>query len=127
VRTSIAEYDSNHDLTDVTNNDDLLQQEANYYFAAAMAEFQSRPTLHVEYAGLVPISPDGAIQQVEWKGGISSGCTTAAGVNTEFSLIVPDYKRRRQKTKIDGMYDATPFGRVPKGTNPPGIPGGRVV
>jgi hypothetical protein len=42
----------------------------------------------------VPINPDGAIQQVEWRGGLS-GCVTRAGRNSEFSLAVPSWRERR--------------------------------
>lgn len=114
IRKVYGTYDTTKDppqLTDVTENTDKLYSEAYYYLGAAVASVQTRTTGHVEYAGLVDISPDGAIHQVEWKGG-ASGCTTAAGVNLEFSLIVPKYENRRIKQKVAGLYDQTPFGRV---------------
>ena len=48
----------------------------------------------VEYAGIVPISPDGAIVQVQWTGGAAGGLTRA-GRNSEFSLTVPSWNERR--------------------------------
>ena len=61
----------------------------------------------VEYAGIVPISPDGAIQQVEWSGGLS-GCVTRASRNSEFSLVVAPYHERRQAERRRDQPRVTP-------------------
>lgn len=94
VRTVVTTYDSSHNPTGTTDNAQDFDEEAGYSLDAAEAEFQTLLTGYMEYAGITPISPDGAIQQVEWRGGLSGG-TTRASRNSEFSLVVPSWKERR--------------------------------
>lgn len=77
----------------VSNLAEILP-EVSYYGAAAAAEYQLKLPQDYAYAGLVAISPDGAIQQVSWNI-TENGTTTRAGRNTEFSSVVPPYKQRR--------------------------------
>ncbi len=53
----------------------------------------------MEYNGILPISCDGAIAQVEWSGG-PNGAMTKASINTEFSLVVPSYQQRREISRV---------------------------
>ncbi len=94
IQTVSTKYDAQNNPTGTTDNSQSLDDEAGGYLDAAEAGFQTLETDFVEYAGLVPISPDGAIQQVEWSGG-PSGCVTRAGRNNEFSLVVPSFHERR--------------------------------
>lgn len=82
-----------------SDTQDSAEQEANYYLEAYIRQFQSPETAQVEYNGILAISPDGAISQVEWAGS-ESGCTTKASRNTEFSLVVPSYQQRREITRV---------------------------
>jgi hypothetical protein len=84
VRTVVTQYDANNNPTGANDNTSAVEQEASESLDAAQAAFQTLVTSQVEYAGLVPISPDGAIQQVQWSGGLS-GCVTRASRNSEFS------------------------------------------
>jgi hypothetical protein len=95
VQTVITEYDSGNNPTGTTDNAGDFDAEAQGALDAAEAGFQTLETGVVEYAGVVPISPDGAIQQVEWSGGLA-GCVTRASRNSEFSLVVPPFPERRQ-------------------------------
>ncbi len=95
VQTVVTQYDSGNNPTGTTDNAGDFDAEANDALDAAEAGFQTLETDVVEYAGVVPISPDGAIQQVEWSGGLS-GCVTRASQNSEFSLVVPPFHERRQ-------------------------------
>jgi hypothetical protein len=93
-RTVVTKYDDNNNPTGTTDNADSFDAEAEETLDAAEAAFQTLETGQVEYAGVVPISPDGAIQQVEWRGG-TAGCVTRASRNSEFSLVVPPWHERR--------------------------------
>ena len=59
-----------------------------------MAALQTVTTGQVQYAGIVPISPDGAIQQIQWMGSTDAGCVTIASRNCEFSTVVQAWKER---------------------------------
>jgi hypothetical protein len=94
VLAVVTQYDAGNNPTGTTDNADEIEQEANETLDAAEAGLTTLAAGLVEYAGVVPISPDGAIQQVEWRGGLS-GCVTRAGRNSEFSLAVPSWRERR--------------------------------
>ena len=102
VLTSATTYDSNNNPTGTLDNSDAIEQEAENHLDAAQAAFETVETDFVEYAGLVAISPDGAISQVQWTGG-PAGTVTRASRNHEFSLAVPDFgERRRAEKQRDG-------------------------
>lgn len=90
-----ANYGFAETLTGLTDNQETVRREAEFALNAAMAEYVSRPTFDIQYAGLLPIAPDGAIQQVTWNVG-PDGATTRASRNTEANLSVPSYKERRR-------------------------------
>jgi hypothetical protein len=69
--------------------------ESNYYLQAADLEYQTPTPQQITYAGLLPISPDGAIQQVTWSVSSSSGATTRASRNNEFDYHIPPFRERR--------------------------------
>jgi hypothetical protein len=85
--------DGNGNQTLDTNRDDL-NVECDAYLKQAQLEFQTPLPQDLAYAGLWPISPDGAIQQVGWSVG-PEGATTRASRNSEFSTAVPLYQTRR--------------------------------
>jgi hypothetical protein len=88
-----------HVLRIVTNRE-ALRREAEYYLDAVARQYrQIDRTSDVQYAGLVDISPDGAIQQVTWRVGDGQAATTRASRNTEANFYVPSYaeKRRRER------------------------------
>lgn len=67
---------------------------ATYYLEAEKAVFQPKESISYSYAGLIKISPDGAIHQVSWTVG-DGGATTQASRNSEFDLYVPSHDERR--------------------------------
>jgi len=81
-----------------TNAADLVEQ-ATALVTDAAAEWMTRETADVEYAGLLPISPDGAIAQVEWRVG-PEGATTRASRNAEFATSVAPLAVRRQQPRL---------------------------
>jgi hypothetical protein len=96
AETIISRYSTSHSPTDTITNRESLLAEAAATLDAAEAEFQTLETAQVEYAGLVPIAPDGAIHQIVWSGG-PRGAVTRAGRNQEFSAFVPGWNERRAR------------------------------
>jgi hypothetical protein len=91
----ITNYDTGNNPTGTTDNSGELEAEIEAQLDAAEGAYETRLTDFVEYAGIVPINPDGAIAQVQWSAG-AAGAVTRAGRNTEFSLAVPPYASRRR-------------------------------
>lgn len=94
AETIISRYSASHNPIETITNREALKAEAAAMLDAAEAEFQTFETAQVEYAGLVPIAPDGAIHQIVWSGG-PHGAITRAGRNQEFSSLVPGWNERR--------------------------------
>lgn len=99
-------YDFDGNVTGLLTNEADVNVEADAYLAAALAEFQTTLPQEVAYAGLVPISLDGAIQQVSWQMG-PEGCTTRASRNSEFAAAVPEHKTRRFFEVLRGKVGPT--------------------
>jgi hypothetical protein len=76
-----------------------LDLEATTLLAEVAAEWQARGTADVEYAGLLAISPDGAIEQVEFRVG-PEGATTRASRNAEFAHSLAPHTVRRQQPRL---------------------------
>lgn len=100
VRTVRAEYDRLDPMrarvTRVVDNLPEISLQADHYLNAAQSEYQLSHSADMEYAGIIPINPDGAIQQVSWSVG-PHGATTRASRNSEFALYVPGYEERRRR------------------------------
>lgn len=94
AQTFVSRYSESHSPTQVVTNQGELAGEANAALDAALDQFQTLQSADVEYAGIVPVAPDGAIGQVAWSGS-PQGAVTRAARNTEFSLLVPPAKVRR--------------------------------
>jgi hypothetical protein len=87
-------YDDSGNLESFTTNTEALNAEADAYLQAALDEFQTGQPQERTYSGLVPIDPDGAIQQVSWSVG-PDGCMTRASRNCEWDPNVATYRVRR--------------------------------
>lgn len=83
----------------VEDNKSTLQPAANYYLDAHAIEYNPEESATIQYAGLIPIQPDGAIWQVAWtiQGGI--GTTTATRNHEELSLSL-SYTEKRFLQKL---------------------------
>lgn len=57
------------------------------------------------YAEILPIVLDGAIAQVQWKGGIGIACATRMSRLHEFDIFTYSHEWRRRFEKIDTMAD----------------------
>lgn len=94
------EYSDNRPVR-VRHNRKVILEECRYYLDQAQQEYQQSRPLERVYAGLLPISPDGAIQQVTWSVG-PSGATTRASWNDEHSTTAPSYAERRAWERLRG-------------------------
>lgn len=77
------EYYENHRTGRVIDNLAEVEKQAGYYLDAARDNLQKFPGGSVQYAGFVPIAPDGAIRQVSWSVDGSGVATTLASLNRE--------------------------------------------
>lgn len=82
-------------------NSDQLKPKAEFYLRGEAQKYQADEAADRAYAGVVPIDPDGAIQQVTWTTGPAP--TTRASRNTEHNLYIPSYegRRRLENTGLD--------------------------
>lgn len=98
----VAKYQANYAINGFSDNRKSADKEADYYIAAALAEFGFEAAQSVAYPGVVVIEPDGAIRQVTWNVG-GSGATTSAHRNTERVFKTIPYKemRRLQRQEAD--------------------------
>src|SRR5581483_8966397 len=90
----IGQYDDNGKIVNVTILDADPLNRAQYYLNGLALQYLPSGGQIAEYNGLLPISVDGAIQQVTWSVG-PDGCSTTAGRNTEHDYRVPGYPARR--------------------------------
>ena len=97
VQTIQFQYGADNNRTGAVTNASDVFAEAQRYLDAAEGAFETVATQTVEYAGIIPIEPDGAVQQVTWQVG-ALGATTTASRNTEHDRRVPrDCETRRQE------------------------------
>lgn len=71
-----------------------LDKQLQHYLSYAVREYQVPAGQEATYTGILPLSPDGAIQEVGWTAG-SGPAETRAGLNTELGLSSVSYKERR--------------------------------
>jgi hypothetical protein len=81
----------------VTNLEALVREADDYLDALARQYREIDRTSDVQYAGLVDISPDGAIHQVSWRVGDGQPATTRASRNTEANFYVPSFAEKRRR------------------------------
>lgn len=90
-------------VDDVTDNLEDLKAAADYYLNAADRQYQLTVATERTYAGIVPISPDGAISQVTWSVG-GGPATTHASRNSEHSTYVPTFAERRSRERVNNFW-----------------------
>jgi hypothetical protein len=86
-----------------TGNIREVKDQAKYYLDATEREYQLSMPQSVSLAGLKPISPDGAIQQVTWTISEEGFATTQIARNKEEALVAPSYKEKRfiERLKVE--------------------------
>lgn len=92
VQTNVVTNEKDTGLNGI--NSSGVKSIANYYIAEERATYLPKESLETSYSAIVPINPDGVIQQVSWSVGLS-GATTKASKNSEFDLRLPSHSERR--------------------------------
>ncbi len=95
VRTHVPKYNTSYKTDSVKTNQADIDQMADYYLDAAEQEYQTLAPQTVRFGGLVPIEPDGAIEQVILSVG-AGGTTTTVCRHTERTQTTMPYRERRR-------------------------------
>ena len=90
------------------------------FFPGMALKYQLPAAATRKYAGIVPLSLDGRIQQVTWILDLA-GTSTIASSDTEFSDHLPDYPARRRAENLPPNVVAA---AANKADPQPGSPGG---
>ncbi|ANS03337.1 hypothetical protein [uncultured Mediterranean phage uvDeep-CGR2-KM19-C37] len=77
-------------------NIDAARDEARRTLDAVESSFMTTESVDLQYAGIIPIDLDGAIQQVTWHVG-PPAATTRASRGSEHEIDIPSYDQRRQQ------------------------------
>ncbi len=91
----------------LTNNAATIDPVALVYAEIAASAYQLDLPIEIEYAGIQPIAPDGAIQQISWEVG-PDGPRTRASRNTEHAYWFPTFEERRRVQLQPIRVDRTP-------------------
>jgi hypothetical protein len=94
VRTHLPKYDSQFKIQSVFCNDDLINDQCDYYLDAAEQEYATTLPHTLTYPGLQLIDLDGAVQQLTLSVG-PQGTTTVAAYNNEQLRRVISYQERQ--------------------------------
>lgn len=89
----------------VNTTDDFIR-EAQLYADGAAREFQTLQAATYTYEEILPISPDGAIDQVSWSVDSNSTAKTTAMRNNDVQSYLPSYQERRQRQKTAEINEA---------------------
>jgi hypothetical protein len=92
--------DADFSLKAVDDNLDELHPAADAYLQAADAKYQVGAAVDRTYAGIVPLEPDGAIQQVSWSVGGGRPATTRASRNCEHAVWLPSLPEKRKSEDL---------------------------
>lgn len=97
INTFRSTYDDGIRTGHVTNTSEV-NKEAEFYWTAEAKKFDLEPSQDVQYAGLVAIRLDGAVQQVSWQVG-GGPAFTRASRNEEYDVHLLSYDRKREVEK----------------------------
>ncbi|MDB5308149.1 MAG: hypothetical protein JWO38_2351 [Gemmataceae bacterium] len=96
----VGQYNAGSALVGFKLQDEAdAQSRAQYYINGMLQKYQLPGSLTRQYAGIMPIDPDGLIQQVTWSVG-PGGPTTMASANAEHAAAIPDYPARRRAENL---------------------------
>lgn len=116
--THLANYDSQGNLTNVLDNQALAAAELRSTAQSKAGELTSKQQSQRVFAGLINVSPDGAINQVTWNLG-PSGFTTTVGRNVNVAMFRPKLAERKALEKLDAFTPQTrDAGTLPNAPEP---------
>jgi hypothetical protein len=89
-------------LAEIQTNESEVARAADYYMKATQVSAGGEATVRTAtFAGIYPISCNGAVHQVTWSVGLGQPPTTTVGVNTEYDYVVPPYPERRRIERLE--------------------------
>ena len=94
-----------------TTNYAFVQQMAQYYAQAKMAEYQIVETAKRTYIGIFPIDMDGLTVQITYQINNTSGHSTLASQGTEHSYYTPAFDQRRAELARQSIGDTMDYWR----------------
>lgn len=101
-------YDADYNVVGLKTTSFEVDPAADYYLNAVSYEYQLPTPQDITYLNVLPISPDGAIQQVTWTVDATSGCGTRASRNTEWNPIVPAFRERLMLARMAVLSNFMP-------------------
>ena len=105
-RVRMVEYDhSTWEIKKTTGNSETVDKILDYYLDAEVTKLQTKRTASREFAGFIPIDPDGAIMQVSYSFGDDAPTMTTASLNRTHRPWVPDFQYRRFQQRIKSFID----------------------
>ena len=112
-------WDEDHEVDRLVTTEAEMTAECDNSLIAAALAYQGVAAQDRTYMGFVPISPDGAVEQVTWSCG-PEGATTRASRGTEWNPAIPPFKERFQASRLAAVAAFTPellskVRRPPKG------------
>lgn len=83
------------------DNINQVREDAEEYLSAAAQQYQTTQPHERAWAGIIPLSPDGAIEQVSWQVS-KAGAVTRASRHTEHDVTIPSYEERQSAILLQG-------------------------
>jgi hypothetical protein len=107
---AVFNYHVRYDVTtwtidSVATNENAFFAECDYHLAGAALEYQTGPAQDASFPGLLPIDPDGLIQQVSWSVGGGSPVMTQVSSNCEHTPHLPPYRQRMKMREMDDLLN----------------------
>lgn len=90
---------------DYTDNQADIDAMAETYLDLAMLQYEQKPSLDLEYPGIVEFSLNGRIRQVYWQTGNQRPALTRVGDRAEFSRQESSEKTRRRREQVDQLLE----------------------
>lgn len=88
-----------------TDNTEDVEDQAGFYVAQRLRNYQTFPAAEATYAGFVPIAPDGAIRQVSYSISRDGTATCQIARNTEDDLRTLTLAEARDRLSISQMIE----------------------
>jgi hypothetical protein len=95
--------DSDFAVSGSTDNVDEINAEANYYYEAILAEYETTAQQQIPYRNLQPIDCSGIVWQVSWSVDRDGPTTTHVSVNTDHLRTSKPYGQLRRERKVDAL------------------------
>jgi hypothetical protein len=107
IAAADAIYRSIRNKASFLNNRSEYEKMANHYLDQAERQYEAREPCGATYPGLVPIVPDGAIQQITWSI-TEQGATTRVSRNREEPVLGLTYEEQRLYQQLRGKIADDP-------------------